>query len=421
MSMKSTKIHNLVPLKVALPALIVILAAVGAYAMIATAPHPVKRPPVDVAPTVSTGTFTTGSQPVTLSVMGTVIAACEINLECLVSGEVVSVSDTFVPGGMFAKGQKILQINPQDYKLALDEVKADVTTAEYDLKVELGYQNVAGREWTLLKKSSKGTEQEADLALRKPHLEKAKADLEAAKAKLEQAKLDLKRTTITAPFAAVVQSKSVDIGATVSAQETLASLVGTDEFWVEASVPVDRLNWITLPTADTPGATAIVVSGSAGNTSRRQGRIVRLLPSLEDEGRMARVLVSVKDPLNLAREPGVKPLLLGSYVTVLVDGGHLDNAISIPRSAFRDNSRIWVLQPDGTLDIRAVTPAWRDSNSVILTDGLTAGERVVLSTLSTPVQGMRLNDIEEVKSATRQAVEAGDAAPDMAPMGGSNG
>ena len=399
MNTVSSRIKRSFRLKAVIPAIIVILAAAGGFSMIATAPRAAKAPPETAAPAVTTGVFGRGVQQVTVSVMGTVKAAREVSLKSRVSGEIVSVSNAYVPGGMFASGEEMLRIDPQDYELNLREIRAGVTEAEYDLKVEQGYQNVAGREWSLLKESSNGSEEEAELALRKPHLEKAVADLEAARAKLDQARLDLARTSITAPFPAVVKDKSADLGAMVAEQEVLATIACTDEFWVEASIPVDRLGWITLPAGDAPGSAATVIGGGVDSAARREGRVIRLLPALEDEGRMARILISIPDPLNLAGTPGVTPLLLGSYVTVLVDGGQLDDAIAIPRTAFRDNGRIWVMAEDGTLDIRTVTTAWRDTQSVILTQGLEEGEQVVLSSLSAPVQGMRLSAVETVRPA----------------------
>jgi len=405
-------------LKIAVPLLILVLAGVGGYTLIRTAPKARRMAPVTAVPTVETAAFTRGAHPVTLSVMGTVVAAHEISLTPQVEGKVIDVAKAFVPGGFFAKGEEMLHIDPSDYELALREVKADVADSEYDLKVELGYQNVAAREWKLLQQSAKGTRQDADLALRKPHLEKAKADLEAARAKLAQAQLDLSRTTIVAPFPAVIESVATNLGATVSKQETLATLVGTEEFWVQASVPVDRLDRIRLPgAADAAGAEAVVVSGTNGHTSRRKGTVIRLLPSLESEGRMARVLVSVRDPLNIKGDPSVQPLLLGSYVKVLIDGGEVADSFAIPRKAFRDNSRIWVLGSDGKMEIRDVSPVWRDAETVLLTDGLAEDEQVVLSSITAPLDGMRLESASVKSPATSAPGGTADVA-NATPAGG---
>ncbi len=403
-----TKAKAVFSLKVVIPAMIIILAAAGAYATVATAPKAKKRKPVAMLPTVETQRIAMQDQRIWVPVMGTVTAARQITLEARVSGEVESVSPTFVPGGYFKQGDEILTISPVDYELALSEVRATVTNAEYSLKVENGYQNVSAREWDLLKGSAKGTDSDAELALRKPHLEKAKADLRAAQAKLKQAQLDLERTRITAPFAAMVEAKSTDIGATISEQEALATLVGTDEFWIQASVPVDRLDWIDIPMGEqAEGAIVRISSGSGARKNVREGHVVRLLPSLESEGRMARLLISVKDPLNLKGDPGVKPLLLGSYVSVQIDGGKLTDVYAVPRTAYRDNGKVWVLTDKGTLEIRSLNPVWRDNDTILFDEGLAAGEMIVTSDISAPLQGMKLRSASASSTINDEPVKRG--------------
>lgn len=395
------KIGSVFSLKALLPLAILGLAGAGAYAIMATAPKASMRPAETVRQTVSTHRAVRTTHRVVVDVMGTVTAARQIELASQVAGRIVAVDDDYAPGGFFAKGENILTIDPKDYELALREVRAEVTEAEYNLKVEQGYQKVSAREWDLLQGDAKASEAESELALRKPHLEKAEADLVAARAKLEQARTDLSRTRVTAPFAAMIQARTADLGAAVSVQEPLATLVGTDEFWIQASVPVDRLDWINLPTAARPeGSAARIVSGSGPRASERTGRVIRLLPSLEDEGRMARVLIAVKDPLNLEGRDGEQPLLLGSYVSVGIEGDVLENVFAIPRAAYRDNDRIWVLKEDGSLDIRTVAPVWKDGEFVVVESGLAEGEAVVTSDLAAPVQGMLLNSIADEDANT---------------------
>ncbi|ACS81100.1 efflux RND transporter periplasmic adaptor subunit [Maridesulfovibrio salexigens] len=380
-------------LKGILPLLIVVVAVIGAKALLATKPVAKKKAPVVSAPLVNVSVLEVNDFKVSTPVMGTVEAAREINLEPQVSGKVISVSDAFIPGGYFEKGAEVLRIDPLDYELAVKQQEAVVTEAEYNLKLESGQQRVAGREWKLLKKSSGGTMQEAELALRKPHLQKAQADLASAKAKLKQARIDLARTRVKAPFSCMIVSKSADLGAHLSLNETIASLVGTDEFWVIVSVPVDRLGSIDIPSAENgfKGSKARVRMGSGKNAVEREGEVLRLLPSLESKGRMARIIVSVKDPLNL-KGGEVRPLLLGSYVNVQIDSGVLEKVIAIPRASFRDNNTIWVMNEDGLLDIRTVDPVWRDQNYVYLDTGVTGGEKLVVTDISAPLQNMKLRE-----------------------------
>jgi multidrug efflux pump subunit AcrA (membrane-fusion protein) len=159
---------------------------------------------------------------------------------------------------------------------------------------------------------------DVELALRKPHLAKAQSDLAAAQAELDQAKLSLSRTDITAPFNSVVRDKFVEIGSQMSTQDALAELVGTDEYWIRVSLPVDRLRWIRIPSnrSETGALATIHYRGH-----QRTGRVIRLLGDLEAQGRMARILVSVKDPLGRkGTQPDTMPLLIGEYVRVEIQG-----------------------------------------------------------------------------------------------------
>jgi len=80
------------------------------------------------------------------------------------------------------------------------------------------------------------------LVAKEPQLEAARAKLAGEKADLRKAKLDLERTRIQAPFNAIVRKKFVDIGSQVSGQEQLAELVGTDSYWIQASIPFSITN-----------------------------------------------------------------------------------------------------------------------------------------------------------------------------------
>jgi hypothetical protein len=110
---------------------------------------------------------------------------------------------------------------------------------------------------------------------------------------------------------------------------------------------------------------------------------------LATEGRMARILVEVADPLGLkASNQDRSPLLIGEYVRVKIIGRKLDNVFQIPRTALKDNSNIWIVKENKTLEIRKVRPVWRDADIVLLKNGLKPGEQLIVSDLPAPVEGM---------------------------------
>ncbi|MBT8338387.1 MAG: efflux RND transporter periplasmic adaptor subunit, partial [Desulfatitalea sp.] len=273
---------------------IVALGAVVGIVLVISAPRTAKRPPTKWVPLVEVQTLEPQPRQVTVTAMGTVMPARTVSLKARVAGQVKALHPEFTEGGFVTEGDLLIQLDDADYRLALVQRKSDLVNAGYALALEQGRQQVAKREWALL---NNGVEEEsdADLALRKPHLEKARADVTAAEAALAKAQLDMARTRIQAPFNALVRSRTVAVGSQVSPQEPLAELVGTDVYWVQATLPVERLDWMTIPAHGGQRGSSAVVQYGAGHEV--QGRVVRLLGDLTSGGRMAKVLVAVADPL----------------------------------------------------------------------------------------------------------------------------
>ena len=203
--------------------------AVSAYWM-TNKPIAKRRRPEPRARLVEASRVTPATHIVTTDLMGTVIASQSIQLASEVGGRVLSRSDQFIPGGYFRKGERILRIEPRDYQLSVRQSESALVQARSGLKTEMGQQAVAKREYQIMGREVPTADR--GLVLRKPQLATAKANVNSASALLDKAKLNLERTLVRSPFNAVVGSRNVDVGAQVGAGSPLASLVGTDQYWV---------------------------------------------------------------------------------------------------------------------------------------------------------------------------------------------
>jgi len=384
--------------------LIIAIGVVGANYLTSSAPKTRRRPVVKMTPLVRVIPVYPATHSVMIQAMGTVIPARELVLKSRVSGEVVATHPDFSQGGFLKKRTKILQIDDADYQLALAQNQSALVNARYALKLEQGRQEVAKREWGLLNGNKEAVEEDNELALRRPHLEKVRADLKAAEASLQQSKLDLDRTRIYAPFNAIIRATHVEVGSQVAPQNSLAELVGTDEYWIQVSIPVDRLQWITIPSSHKEEGAAARILYRTGAACT--GKVTKLLADLEPDGRMARLLVSVKNPLGLKKPHDHQPpLLIGEYVRVDIKGKQINGVYRIPRTALRDNTHIWIVGEDNTLQVRNVETLWRDADTVLLKKGLQPGERLIVSDLSTPIGGMALR-IEDMDAQVQPSVAA---------------
>ena len=358
----------------------------------ASAPEAKKRQPRAMQVLVDIEPLIMANAGVRVEGMGLVVAAREVKLKAQVSGQVVEIAVNFLEGQHVAAGTVLAQIEADDYELQLAQAQSTLELREAELELEMGFQRVAGREWQLLGESSDILAESSSLALREPQLKQAQAMQRSAQSAVDRARLDLSRTEIAVPFNAQVLEKSVEVGSLAGIGGDVAHVVSTDSFYVRVSIPVNR-----VPVLEIPGGEALV--SISGAESPMTGRIISLLGDLDPNGRMARVLVEVVDPLGLKSEnAGRAKLLLGAYVTVDLVGHPMPNTFLIPRETLRNDDHVWLRRPDATLEIRSVSVLWKNRDTVVIGEGLAAGEQLITSSLSFAADGMAVTVAGEAKS-----------------------
>lgn len=412
---------RIVFISVILPLIILAGGVFVAMHFMKTSPKAVPRQKPVFETLVQVETIKFGSEQTIVSGMGSVLAAREVDLKSRVGGDVVYLNEEVVPGGVLAEGQTVLKIDPANYQFRVSQLESEVARAEADLVLEMGNQRVARKEFELLGEDA--LEEEKALMLRLPQLRQKEAALKSSRSKLAEAALELERTTLTAPFDSVIRSKYIELGSRVTESTPVAHLIGTDSFWVQVSVPVDKLDWIKFPEKqdlDQGSAVRIFTKTSGGPDEFRTGRVIRLAADLEEGGRMAKVIVAVEDPLCLQPQNRGRPVLfLGSYVRVEIDGRILDEVYPLNRAHLRDNNTIWLLGDDSTLEIRPVSPVFKGPSTVLLQKEVQPGEKLIVSNISTPVAGMKVRPEGTKggpgKKGARAQKDSPGSSPPMAP------
>lgn len=335
---------------------------------------------------VTQGEF--GSFRPTIEAMGTVRPAREISLSARVEGEVRELSESFVPGGFIAAGELVVRLDDADYQVALQSSQTALEQAIAELEIEKGERAAAESDYRQFDRELPPARKA--LVLREPQGRAARARVEAARADVRQAELNLERTTIEAPFDAHVLSREVNVGSQVSPGAALGRMVGLETFWVEATVPVSRLPWLSVPNDEQPGSSVMIRNRNAWPAgATRQGEVFRLIGELEGATRLARILVSVSDPLARDSDEDLPPLMLGEYVECRISGREIADVVRIERDYVRANDSVW-LMVDGRLEIRPVSIVFQDKTYAYIDDGLSAEDRVVTTRLATVKEGLRL-------------------------------
>ena len=198
------------------------------------------------------------------------------------------------------------------------------------------------------------------------------AAIDGAEADLVSARHDLRKATLTAPISGTVASVAAAAGDAVSAGDPVVVLIGSGAAVVETTVPVERIDEIEV------GQTATVTA--TGATKGVTGAVTRVgtLPDDSADQTAYPVTVTVDDP------GGALPAGGGAGVAVVV--ATAADVLTVPTSAVRAGTPATVTVFSGTttaqrqVETGAVGPLRTE-----ITQGLAAGEKVVLADLDAPL------------------------------------
>jgi RND family efflux transporter MFP subunit len=313
---------------------------------------------------------------------GVVESLRETALAAEVQGRVVEISPNFKRGGRVKQGEVLVKLDKADYQSAL--ATAEVAAAEASLALEQERARVeqAQLDWDKLGKG----EPRNPLVLRAPYLKAAEAKLDSAKQQAEKARRDLERTEIVAPFDAGVRAANAEVGAVVALGSMIAELYSSGEIEVRLPLSLEDFGFLHRDVSGNIQGD-VVLKGKIGLKEYEWKAVpVRVDPEIDRKTLSASVVVKVLASENT--EFSLPPV--GLFVDVRLEGKALDNVIEIPRRALLDGQRVIVVDDKDKILFRDVRVVRANEMTVMIGEGLEAGERVVLTRLSSPVAGMEV-------------------------------
>jgi RND family efflux transporter MFP subunit len=380
-------------LKVVLPVAIVVVGILIAIAFVKLRRPPRRKEQEIVPPLVKVQQLHAQDIQMVVGGYGTVSPRAEVDLVPEVSGKVVSINPQLKAGGFIGAGEQILQIEPRDYELAVQQAQAAVANAQLGLQIEYEEAELARRDWQELYPD---TEPNSPLVSRLPHIQQARAALQAAKAQLATAELRLERTSLSLPFDGMVVMETVDLGQYINAGQPIGEIYSIEA--VEIEVPLEdwELAWFNIPpspvsinghNSSSAGSQVEVRSKFAGGEHIWDGRVVRTTGQVDRTSRMVSVVIEVAEPFKGAS--GRPPLVPGMFVEVLIKGKTLANGIAVPRFAIHNKNQTWVVNNE-RLHITELDIVRQDKDYAYVTSGLEDGAMIIVSSLDTVTEAMRV-------------------------------
>ena len=350
-----------------------------------------KQPdPATLAVPVLTASATTADVPVTLDGIGTVQALNTVNIRPMVDGPIVEIR--FREGQDVRRGDVIARIDPRTYQAAYDQAVAkkaqdDATLANARRDLER-YEKLAKTQYT--------TAQQADT--QRSTVAQDEALTRQDQAQIDTARTNLSYTTIMAPVDGRIGIRQVDIGNLVHSTDTTPITV------ITTLQPISVV--FTLPQQSLPDVVkAMEASRSTG------GPVVQALPQtgsatgdstqVLDTGHVVVLDNQVDQNTGTIKLKATFPnpalrLWPGAFVNVRLSLSVLHDATVVPIAAVQRGPQgafVYVVQPDNTVQRRALTVPYQDETRAVITAGLKAGEQVVTDGASRLTDGAHIKKL----------------------------
>ncbi len=362
------------------------------------------------APPVQAASATSESVPRYLTGLGTVTAANTVTVRSRVDGQLIALH--FQEGQQVKAGDLLAEIDPSQFKVALAQAqgqlakdKATLANAQRDLA---RYQQLA--------KTSLVSRQELDA--QQALVNETAGTIKANESAVASAQLQLDWSRVTAPIDGRVGLKQVDIGNQISSGDTTGIVVLTQTHPIDLVFTLPESDIATIMQAQKAGKT---LSVEAWDRTNKQKLSTGKLLSLDNQIDTTTGTIKLK-----ARFENLDDVLFPNQFVnarMLVDTQH--DAVVIPAAALQmgnDGHFVWVLNADNKVSKHLVTTGIQDNTKVVITGGLSAGDRVVTDGIDRLTEGATVEVVQAAGTGeTKTDASTGSSNNNDAPPRDSNG
>ena len=289
----------------------------------------------------------------------------------------------FEDGANLQKGQLLFVIDPRPFKAQLDSAQANLAQAKAALELAK-IQFARDEELVGTKAISK-----QDYDTKKSTVDVDEAQVEATQAALETAKLNLEYCFIHSPIEGRAGARLVDIGNVVQANTTSLLLIQRlDPIYADFTVTERDLPDVQKQMVR-GNLQALVRLPSDGETRTRAGKVTFLDNAVQNGTGTVNLRATIPNS-----DSHFWP---GQFVNVRLVLATEKGAVLIPNEATQISQKgpfVYVIKPDQTAELRLVTLGQRQGGNVVVTNGLAAGENVVLTGHLTVVPGLKVKVVQ---------------------------
>lgn len=351
-----------------------------------------KNPQVQQAPAPAVGVFNAVKKdvPFHIEVPSKITGSLEIQVRAQVGG--ILKSRTFAEGQYIHQGEKLFEIDPEQYQAALTRAKGALAQADSEVRrTARDYERM-----DRLHKAGAISQKDYDDSL--SAYERAQANLKVAEGSVQEAEINLGYTEVRAPISGIVGKEAQSVGNLVTPNAESSLLTTMVQICpLNAVFSVPGATWqvlvkgfmsgkIQMPKLD---KCKVEVTMADGTKYPHEGRIV-FVDSTEDN-----LTSSVSIKAEIPNNERQRILIPGQFVRVKLVGAEYEDALVIPSSALITTAQgyiVYVVKQDQTVEARQVKASLVENNAII-NEGLVEGETVICEGLLKARPGAKVTPI----------------------------
>lgn len=299
-------------------------------------------------------------------------------------------SRLFTEGDLISEGQALYQIDADEYVAAVQSAQAAVDRAEATAATAAE----TAKRFERLADINAVSQQSYDEAVAEQ--KQAEADVGIQKAALQRARIDLARTKVRSPIDGRIGRSAVTAGALVTANQAtpLSRVIQLDPIYVDMTASSAQvLRWkrdvaegkieTVGPTSGRSAAVPVTLEFESGEAYPLEGHLEFSEVNVDEEAGTVIVRAQFPNPDNL--------ILPGMFVKSSFAAGTYNDIYLVPQRAVQRTPKgdgyVYVAGDDGTAQRKDVTIQEANGSNWVVTNGLSSGDRVIVSGFQNVRQG----------------------------------
>lgn len=314
---------------------------------------------------------------------GLTAAENTVNVIAKVSGMEQIKAVNVKVGDKVQEGQVLAQLDSETAQLNYDNAQLAVNNAENSIAVaQQSYDNAVTNYNNAQELFQIGAMSQTDLDQLKLARDNAQSQLNSAQIgvanarnTLQSAQLALDYATVTAPISGTVTMVNANVGSYATASAPMFEIANVDTLEISAGINEQNVSKIKI-------GQEVLLKINSVSDQWFTGNITEISSVMNSQTK--------NYPITIAMNNKDDALVAGMYAEIEVIVDHADDVVVIPVEAivYKEAQPVaYVIQADGTVKEVRLTLGLNDGDFYVVTDGLTAGDQIVVKGNSNLVNG----------------------------------